>query len=66
MTKSPFAATTKGTFATVDPAGKFLYVCSESSKNISKFQIDQDTGGLPSNTVSATTNLAPAAIAFTK
>ena len=45
--------------ATIDPAGAFLYVCNQYSKNITKFAINQDTGGLPSSTIAATTNLAP-------
>ena len=63
---SPFAAGTRPVSATVDPAGAFLYVCNQSSKNITKFQINQETGGLPSNTIAATTNLAPAAVVFAK
>ena len=47
-------------------AGAFLYVCNQSSKNITKFQINQETGGLPSNTIAATTNLAPQALVFAK
>ena len=63
---SPFAAGTRPVSATVDPAGTFLYVCNQTSKNITKFAINQDTGGLPSNTITATTNLAPQAIVFAK
>ena len=63
---SPFAAGTRPVSATVDPAGAFLYVCNQSSKNITKFQINQETGGLPSNTIAATTNLAPQALVFAK
>ncbi len=66
LVTSPFAAGTGPVSATVDPAGAFLYVCNQTSKNITKFQINQDTGGLPSNTITATTNLAPQAIVFAK
>ena len=64
--QSPFAAGTRPVAATVDPAGKFLYVCNQSSKNITKFVINADTGGLPSSTIVTTLDLAPTALVFAK
>jgi 6-phosphogluconolactonase len=63
---SPFAAGTRPVSATLDPAGAFLYVCNQNSKNITKFQINQDTGGLPSSVVATTLQLAPASLVFAK
>ena len=40
LEKSPFAAGTRPVSATVDSTGTFLYVCNQSSKNITKFQIN--------------------------
>jgi 6-phosphogluconolactonase len=64
LVDSPFVTTSTPIFATVDPAGNFLYVGGQPANNIVRFQINQTTGGLPSNTVAATTDLAPAAMAF--
>jgi len=66
LTKSPFAAGTEPVFVTSDPAGKFLYVCNQSAKNIFQFAISADNGGIPSSTISTTTNLAPAELVFAK
>ena len=63
---SPFAAGNPAGVGDDRSRGRFLYVCNQSSKNITKFAIDQDTGGLPSSTITATTNLAPQAIVFAK
>ena len=66
LDKSPFAAGTRPVAATVDPADKFLYVSNQSSKNITKFVINADTGGLPSSTIVTTLDLAPTALVFAK
>jgi 6-phosphogluconolactonase (cycloisomerase 2 family) len=53
-------------FVTTDPAGKFLYVCNQSAKNISQYAINTDGGGIPTSTVTTTTNLSPAQLVFAK
>ena len=45
LLKSPFTSGTEPVFVTTDPAGKFLYVCNQTAKNISQFAINPDSGG---------------------
>jgi 6-phosphogluconolactonase (cycloisomerase 2 family) len=66
LTASPFTAGTGPSFLTIDPAGKFLYVCNQTGKTVSKFEINQDTGGIPTSTVATTLQLTPAALVFAK
>jgi 6-phosphogluconolactonase len=66
LTSSPFTAGTAPSFVTVDPAGKFLYACNQTGKNISKFEINQDTGGIPTSTVATTIDSSPAQLVFAK
>jgi len=63
---SPFSAGTHPAFSLLDPTGKFLFVCNQGSKNITRFTIDADTGALSNSAAIGGVGSAPTSMAIAK
>ncbi len=63
---SPFTVGTTPVFVQWDLNGKWLYVGSQSARQIFAYTFDAATFALTSNSQSATTSVAPTSMAVTK